>query len=180
MRLENSELPREKNHLGCLLTGMQDDEPWHSKRMADFYDLKGCAENILADLKIRRVKTRSDMREPFLHPGKSSAIMVGGKYAGFIGEVHHNVMDALDLKNAVFVMEIDTDILAEAFSGQISYREISRYPSITRDVALLVGRSRSMRIGCLALLMSPVKNCLKKCVFLMYMRGKVFPTACEV
>jgi len=138
--LREAALPRERNHLGCLLTGMQDDEQWHSQRPADFYDLKGCAESIFTDLKIGEVAFRPDRQEPFLHPGKSSSIIIGGQYAGFIGEVHRDVMEVMDVKATVFVMEIDIDVLSEAFSRRVSYREISRYPSITRDVAFLVSK----------------------------------------
>jgi phenylalanyl-tRNA synthetase beta chain len=132
------ELPRERNRLGCLLTGIQNEESWQSKKVADYYDLKGCAESILAYLRIQDVKFRPGTSEPFLHPGKSSGIMVGSRYAGFLGELHGDVLEALDLNNAAFVMEVDLDIMTDVFSSQISFREVSRFPSITRDAALLV------------------------------------------
>ena len=137
---EKAGLPLEKNQLCCLLTGMQNGEDWQSKRAADFYDLKGCAESIFADLGIKKVKFLPDLPEPFLQPGKSSVIMVGEKYAGFLGELHRNVLKILDLKNAAFVLEINLDTLDEAFSKKIAYREISKFPSITRDAAFLVGK----------------------------------------
>ncbi|MDO8723698.1 MAG: phenylalanine--tRNA ligase subunit beta [Syntrophales bacterium] len=137
---ERAGLPLEKNQLCCLLTGMQNCEDWQSKRAADFYDLKGCAESIFADLGIKKVKFLPDLPEPFLHPGKSSVIMVGEKYAGFLGELHRNVLKILDLKNAAFVLEINLDTVDEAFSKKIAYREISKFPSITRDAAFLVSK----------------------------------------
>lgn len=137
---EKTGLPLEKNHLCCLLTGMQNGDDWQSKRAADFYDLKGCAESIFADLGIRKVKFRPDLPEPFLHPGKSCVIMVGEKYAGFLGELHWNVLKILELKNTAFVLEINLDIVDEAFSKKITYQEISKFPSITRDAALLVSK----------------------------------------
>ena len=107
--------------------------------MADYYDLKGCAERIFADLRISGdLKFDPGGREPFLHPGKSSVIMAGGRSAGYLGELHHDVMAALDLKNTALVLEVDLDIVTAVFSGPICYREISRFPAITRDVALLV------------------------------------------
>lgn len=133
-------LPLEKNRLGCLLAGVHDDGLWHSARIADFYDLKGTVEGIFSDFGIGEVRFRSDLHEPFLHPVKSAGITVGVKQVGFLGEVHRNVLEHLDLRNAAFVFELDTDILAEGFSQQISYREISRFPSITRDVAFLIDK----------------------------------------
>jgi phenylalanyl-tRNA synthetase beta chain len=137
---EKGELPLEKNRLGCLITGIHDDELWHSTRIADFYDLKGAVEGIFSDFRIGEIKFCSDVQEPFLHPAKSAGIMIGVRQAGFLGEVHREVMERLDLKNAAFVLELDTDILAEELSHQISYREISRFPSIIRDVALLIDK----------------------------------------
>lgn len=138
---EKGELPLEKNRLGCLLTGVQDDELWHSARVVDFYDLKGVVEDIFSDLKIiDRVQFRSDLHEPFLHPVKSAWIMIGNRQAGFLGEVHKDVLDRLDLRNNAFVLELDTDILSGEFSRKVSYCEISRFPSITRDVAFLIDK----------------------------------------
>ncbi|MDO9585353.1 MAG: phenylalanine--tRNA ligase subunit beta, partial [Syntrophales bacterium] len=137
---ERGELPLERNRLGCLLAGVHDDGLWHSARIADFYDLKGAVEGIFSDFRIGEVQFRSDLHEPFLHPAKSAGIMIGARQAGFLGEVHGDVLERLDLRNAAFVLELDTDILAEGFSRRVSYREISRFPSITRDVALLMDK----------------------------------------
>jgi len=132
------ELPHERNHLGCLLVGAQNEESWQSKKVADYYDLKGCAERILDSLRIRDVTFHSDTHQPFLHPGKSSRIMLGTRYAGFLGELHSDVLETIDLNNTAFVMEIDLDVMTDVFSSKISFREVSRFPAITRDVALLV------------------------------------------
>lgn len=168
------ELPRERNHLGCLLTGIQDDESWQSKKVADYYDLKGCAESILAYLRIGDVKFRSDTHESFLHPGKSSGIMVGGRYAGFLGELHGDVLEALDLNNTAFVMEVDLDIMTDVFSSQILFREVSRFPSITRDVALLVTKQIEAE-RMLAMVRESGEELLEKvCVFDVY-EGKGVP-----
>ncbi len=137
---ESGKLPLEKNCLGCLITGIHDDELWHSNRITDFYDLKGAAENIFADLRISEAEFRSDLSESFLHPVKSAGIMIGERQVGFIGEAHRNVLDALDLKDVAFLVELDLDILSEKFSNGVSYRDISRFPYITRDVALLIDK----------------------------------------
>ena len=137
---ESGELPLERNRLGCLLAGVHDDELWHSARVADFYDLKGAVERVFSDFRVSEVQFRSDLHETFLHPAKSAGIMIGAKQAGFLGEVHRDVLERLDLRNAAFVLELDMDILAEEFSRRVSYREISRFPSITRDVAFLMDK----------------------------------------
>jgi phenylalanyl-tRNA synthetase beta chain len=162
------ELPRERNHLGCLLTGIQDEDSWQSKKVADYYDLKGCAESILASLRIGAVKFSSGTREPFLHPGKSSGIMVGSRYAGFLGELHGDVLEAFDLNNTAFVMEVDLDVITDVFSSQISFREVSRFPAINRDVALLVTKQiEADRV--LSLVREESEELLEKvCIFDIY------------
>jgi phenylalanyl-tRNA synthetase beta chain len=133
------ELPVEKNRLGGLLTGLRNDDIWSSKEMnGDFYDLKGCMENILDDLKMPGVHFTSGHGEPLLHPGKSCAIYAGNQMLGFLGEIHPNILIKMDLKNPAVVFEMDMDILAACYSGLIVYHEPPKFPSVTRDVAFLV------------------------------------------
>jgi phenylalanyl-tRNA synthetase beta chain len=171
---ESGELPLEKNHLGCLITGVHDEELWHSKRIADFYDLKGAVENIFADLRINGAEFRSDLRESFLHPVKSAGIVIGERQVGFIGEAHRDMLDALDLKEVAFLMELDLDILSEEFSNSVSYRDISRFPSITRDAALLI--DKNMEAGKVIGFVREIREELleKVCIFDVY-EGKGIP-----
>jgi len=133
------ELPKDKNMFGCLISGMLDNNIWLSKTSTDFYDLKGCVENIFDGLKILNGEFRSDYRETFLHPGKSCGIYVDKRCIGFLGEVHPDVLLKMDLKNKVYVSEIDMDLLADCFTGDVCYKELPRFPSVVRDVAFVVG-----------------------------------------
>ena len=140
---KTGELPEEKSRIGGLLTGARYDNRWHFKDIpADFFDMKGCVEGLLDDLKISGVKFREDRREPFLHPGRSCDVIAGDDRIGFLGEVHPDVLARMDLKNRVMVFELDLDLLTGRFSGDLSYKDISKYPSSTRDVAFLVSRDR--------------------------------------
>jgi phenylalanyl-tRNA synthetase beta chain len=55
-----------------------------------------------------------------------------------MGQVHPDVLDKMDLKNCAYVFEINLDILANQVSSDISYKEISKFPAVTRDVAFLI------------------------------------------
>jgi phenylalanyl-tRNA synthetase beta chain len=137
------ELPVEKNRVGGLLAGSRYDDGWHFKDVkADFYDIKGCVEGLLDDLKLARIGFREDLREPFLHPGRCCGITAGDDRIGFLGEVHPDVLAGMDLKNRAMVFEIDLDTLAGQFSDDLFYRDISKFPSSSRDVAFLVSRER--------------------------------------
>ena len=135
-------LPMEKEYLGGLMTGLTFDDFWHLKDSpADFYSLKGVIEDLLESLKILSVDYDTSRTEPFLHPGRSCAIFVNRDLLGFLGEVHPQVQSHMDLKNRAFVFELEIDILRRHFTDKVRYREISRYPAITRDVSFLIQKS---------------------------------------
>lgn len=134
-------LPLEENRVGALLTGARYDDRWHDAGLAsDFFDLKGCLEGLFDQLKITTVTFRPDLREPFLHPGRSCGMILGGDRIGFLGEVHPDVLDRLNLKSRAMVFELDLDLLARHFTGTLAYREISKFPSSSRDTAFLISR----------------------------------------
>jgi phenylalanyl-tRNA synthetase beta chain len=138
-------LPVEKNSIGGLLTGARYADCWHySGLTSDFFDLKGCLEGLFEHLKVTSLKFRPDLQEPFLHPGRSCHITVGKDVIGFLGEIHPDVLARMDLKNRATVFEMDLDILAGHFSGALSYRDISKFPSSSRDVAFLISRDRTV------------------------------------
>lgn len=135
---KEGELPVEKNMIGCLITGIRYDDLWSPKLNADFYDIKGCIENIFDGLRISGLKCRPNYRETFLYSGKSCDVYVCDQLIGFAGEVHPDVLMRLDLKNPAYVFEIDLDILATPFSDCVLYKDLPRFPSVVRDVAFIV------------------------------------------
>jgi len=135
---KTGELPHEKNILAGLLTGNINEELWDSKETADFFDLKGCLENIFLDLKITNYGYRSDNNEPFLHPGKSCSIYLNDLPIGYLGCLHPKILEKMDINNNAYVFEINMDILAENLGPCIVYNEISKFPAVTRDVAFVI------------------------------------------
>jgi len=132
-------LPDEKNILAGLLAGAKSEDLWGAKSTADFYDVKGVLANVFADLKLEnKCLYRSQNTEAFLHPGKSSNIYLGDILIGYVGEVHPDVLEKMDLKSNAYVFEINLDILAAHIPDRINYKEISKYPAVARDVAFVV------------------------------------------
>lgn len=139
LRRKAGELPEEKNMLAGLLTGKVTDDLWGSRKTVDFYTLKGCLENIFFDLKLNNCRYNSSSVEPFLHPGKSCGIYLDDRQIGFLGEVHPDVLEKIDLKNNVYVFEINLDILVSAYLDRnITYQEISKFPAVMRDAAFII------------------------------------------
>jgi phenylalanyl-tRNA synthetase beta chain len=137
---KEGELPLEKNRMGCLITGRNYDDMWSSRINADFYDLKGCIENIFDGLNIAGLEFRSSYGETFLHPGKSCGIYAKGRFIGFVGEVHPDTLFKMDLRNPAYVAEIDLDIVSNIFSGEVLYEDLPRFPSVLRDVAFVISQ----------------------------------------
>jgi phenylalanyl-tRNA synthetase beta chain len=171
---KQGELPVEKNLLGCLITGQLYDDLWSSKMYADFFDLKGCIENVFDGLKISDLIFRSDYRETFLNPGKSSGIYVGDQFIGFLGEVHPDILMRMDLKNGAYVYEINLDILENLFTGEMLYKELPRFPLVVRDVAFIVGQELEAQ-KILNLAMDMNKELLEKVSIFDVYSGKSIP-----
>jgi phenylalanyl-tRNA synthetase beta chain len=133
------ELPDERERLGGLIAGLRYEEAWHTgEERADFYDLKGCLENLFSELRIDNISYDSDCEISFLHPAISCTVKAGDTIIGFMGEIHPQVRKNMDLKDRAVVFELDFSFLVELFSEAMQYREIPRFPSTSRDVAFLV------------------------------------------
>jgi len=135
-------LPEERTCVGGLLAGNRYDASWHYQGVqADFYDLKGTLESLFAALKIPPARFTAESSRPFLHPGRSCRIDLGNYTAGFMGEIHPEVRQRLGLRNRVLVFQLDMGVLAPQAAVRTAFREISKYPASSRDVAFIVPAS---------------------------------------
>jgi len=134
------ELPVENERLGGLVTGSRYDRSWHfdDGLQSDFYDLKGCVENLFDALRIRDIRFKSDCDLSFLHPGRSCSIMSDGRVIGFLGDVHPDVLERMDIKGKTVVFELDLREVALLAREELIYRDIPKFPSVSRDVAFMV------------------------------------------
>ncbi len=124
--------PREEEKIAALLTGSRYDDPWHSQGvLSDFYDLKGSVEHLFQMLKIEGVGFKSAMDVSFLHPGRACRILIGGREAGVLGELHPEILERMDLKRKAVVFEMALGGLTEHFSDRIVNREIQNFPIFT-------------------------------------------------
>ena len=132
------ELPEERNILAGLLTGKITEDFWGSQASADFYDLKGCLENIFCDLKLDSCRYVAEISEPFLHPGQSCGLYCKETRIGHAGQIHPDVMRNMDIKSNAYLFEINIDVLEKQLDSHIRYKEISKFPAVMRDVAFVV------------------------------------------
>jgi phenylalanyl-tRNA synthetase beta chain len=142
----SGKLPFEKEHIAALVTGARYGRSWHFKGLdADFYDMKGVVENVLDALKIESVEFKPADSTPFLHPGRSCLIVGNDTVLGFMGEVHPEVLERMDLKQRVVVFELDMAVMLSFFSDKILYKEIPKFPFVSRDVAFVVDHNMKGR-----------------------------------
>jgi phenylalanyl-tRNA synthetase beta chain len=76
---------------------------------------------------------------PFLHPGRTATVLAGDeRKLGWIGELHPSVTAAWDLGGRWSAFEIDFDLLAEVVPETTHYRELSPFPAVVQDIAVVV------------------------------------------
>lgn len=132
--------PVETRRIAFAATGSAKSEQWSSAaRPVDFYDLKGDLEAI-AGPAADALAFAPAAGVPWLHPGRSAAVTLGGEALGYVGHLHPALAKALDLDGEVVVAELDLARLEARAVPKAG--ELSRFPSVRRDLAVLVAEDR--------------------------------------
>lgn len=133
---KNGENYIEENKLACLMTG--EYYLGLETKNVDFYVIKGVCEEVLDYLgyngRYSFVADKEKMPEE-MHPGKSAVISVNNDIVGFIGRINPEIC-----KEEVYVMEINLDKLLAKKVGKMKYKELSKFPVVKKDIAILVDR----------------------------------------
>ena len=129
----------ETKKLACLMTG--DYYLGITKKKVDFYIIKGIAEEVLDYLgyngRYSFIKDQDKLPDE-MHPGQSAIISVNGNNVGIIGKIHPSIES-----EDVYILEIDLDKLATLKVGAMKYKEISKFPTIKKDIALVIKKDIS-------------------------------------
>ena len=130
----------QQEKLAGLCYGDVVEEQWGlPARPVDFYDAKADIEALAWPGEL----SATAMRHPALHPGKSAEISINGRIGGFLGELHPRWQQKLGLARSVVLFELNMDILLAHTLPKAS--EISKYPPIRRDIAVLVPKDVSVQ-----------------------------------
>ena len=120
--------------LAIIATGAKTAETWHSKpKSMDFFDFKGEIEAVLAAGRVQVEYVRSE--RSWLHPGQSAEILVDGQSIGYFGRLHPSLEEDLDL-SVTWVAELDQLAVLQTYVS--NFTELSRFPSVRRDIAVLI------------------------------------------
>ena len=130
--------PKETLYLSAALTGEERATKWLKESSSlDFFAAKGYLEVAFDRLGLDEKVTYKKSTIEGMHPGRFAEVYLGEKRIGFIGEVHPQVADKLGL-NTTYVFEINLDEVISESKVKPKYEEVTKYPEITRDIAMLV------------------------------------------
>ncbi|PIE59319.1 MAG: phenylalanine--tRNA ligase subunit beta [Desulfobulbus propionicus] len=143
-------LPVEYQQLCAVISGNRypEGQPlYFSGNNADFYDIKGLVVSIIQTLRLTDVVLQPLVAEtentvaPYCQPGCAEELRYGGERIGLYGMVHEQTIRNFDIKQNVFFLEIDLDRLGTLSAKQKQFVPLPKFPSVRRDIALLVPSS---------------------------------------
>lgn len=141
--IQKGELPEEREVMtlaatgGLMLAGRAQPE-----REMDFYDIKGALESAVEAMNLAPLEFEA-AEIKHLRAGQSAAISVGGVRVGSIGRLSEAAAGQYKFRQPVFVAEVDLTALLNSSELPVLYSQLPRFPSIVRDVSLLVDRNIS-------------------------------------
>lgn len=129
-------LPDETYHLSLGLFGPDED----------FFSLKGLLEALLREVGLSNVLFRAEKEYGLFHPGRCARVLLPEgegreRELGIMGEVHPDVAEAYGLEGRIYLAEFFMDPLVASSRHSIRYHKLPKYPSVSRDVALIVSES---------------------------------------
>ena len=136
------QLPNEPYHLGALMIGPVRPATWREPepRAADFYAAKGVLQGLLDALRAPWV-LRPSQEFAFLHPGRAAEVVVAGRPAGWLGEIHPDLAAQWELSGTVAAFELDLDAVPEPPTAL--YTDVTSFPEVHEDLAVVVADQTS-------------------------------------
>lgn len=103
----------------------------------DFFDLKGVVESLLEEMNITKYRILSSNYDS-MHPGRTAELLINNKRIGCLGEVHPDVLDKYGIDERVYAAELNFEEIIRQSDMNIKYRSLPKYPSVARDIAIVV------------------------------------------
>lgn len=134
------EAPKEVTRIAGVALGDKHDVHWSSSAQSiDFYDIKADVEMLLSMAGWSEDAAFRATSHAALQPGQTAEVLRGEERVGFVGKLHPNVAAKFELKQDVFVFELDVE---KTFATRVPVAEaISKYPAVRRDIAVVVDES---------------------------------------
>ena len=111
----------------------------------DFFKIKQEIETLLFNLGLKdKIRYNQDVLENYFHPGRQAKIYYNNILIGEFGEVHPDVSEAYEINQRVYLASIDYDSIKSLINNKNKYIKVSKYPSITRDLCLILSKDKSV------------------------------------
>jgi phenylalanyl-tRNA synthetase beta chain len=140
--LKGEETFQEQQRLSVFMTGRKNSPQWnHPATAVNFYQLKAVVDGLVKKLNIQGLQTKEAE-----HPGLAYGLSYfkGEKPLASFGAVAARALKKMDIDGEVFYAEMDWDLIIKSIrNNKITYREVSKFPAVKRDLSLLVDRSVS-------------------------------------
>ena len=121
-------LPTETDHLAFIAFGENED----------FFTVKGVVEGVLETFCREQEVKYVRSTERFMHPTRSADIYLCGEKIGFVGQVNSEILSAYDVEKPIYGGEINYGLLTKFFNGKIIAKPVSKFPTVERDLAVIV------------------------------------------
>jgi phenylalanyl-tRNA synthetase beta chain len=135
--------PQEIERLALVATGARNEADWQAASSSnegkiDFFDLKGAVEAVVEGLGLPELEFRQDETISYLHPGRAARLFWKGDAVGQIGQAHPRLAAGYKFKQPVFLAELNFGALLLADRMEVRYHPLPKYPTVVRDLALLI------------------------------------------
>jgi len=135
---KGKDLPEEKYKLALALSGSKNPTYWgEEEKTVDLFDLKGIVENLLESLSIP-LTAIIPKENPVFPSGRSFEVRVNDKNLGVLGEVSEEVLDDFDIKDKVYLAELDFEIPFSLVPQTQIFHDLPKFPPVDRDIALVL------------------------------------------
>ena len=155
--------------------GLFESSLWQGKKNpVDFYLVKGILDTVFKKFGYSAKYTPIDDKVKNLHPGRAAYVVVEGKTVGIIGELHPRYAKSHDCQE-MYVFELNLDLLYSLHNEEFEYKTISKFPSVTRDLAIVLDKSISAEEVINVVKMVAKKNLAAIKIFDLYTGENVGP-----
>ncbi|WP_334328390.1 phenylalanine--tRNA ligase subunit beta [Companilactobacillus sp. HBUAS59699] len=140
-RLDGVDRPEEVEYIAGAISGNIALDSWNTEaKKVDFYDVKGIVEELLSFTNIdANFEYQATDEISNLHPGQTAEIIADGQSVGFIGKLHPDYQEEHSI-DETFVFELNVDRLFGMQKRNVQAKTAPKYPSISRDLAILVNK----------------------------------------
>jgi phenylalanyl-tRNA synthetase beta chain len=139
-------LPVEPHYVAGLMAGKRSPQTLYGELGdIDYADIKGVVEEVLGLFHLQAVSFVPGNMPPYLDPLHAASMLCDGESVGVLGRLHPKMESAFDLKKAVYIFEIDFEKAYGLRRERSPYRSLPKFPSVSRDMALIVRESLSVQ-----------------------------------